>query len=376
MSIMNDSDLIPRPDVQGSLVDALRQGSVLFYGPRRVGKSTMLEQLAASPPAGLVLLRIDLEGFIHDPIGQLAEQIHHKLRASGLIRGIELADRVEGIQAAGLGVTLNQATSVGPWEHIRDDLVQAASSIVDTTLIVALDEVPWWLDAIVERDGSAAGRAALAALRRLRQDRGLSDRLRMVLTGSIGLAGYSTEILASAELNDLTTIVMPPMSRDEGATLFEIEMTARGLPCSAPAANWATDLAGGSPYWIKCLATNCGASGADDTGAIDAAVDALLVPALRKQFADEGRDHFRRRHRRVMPALLAMLESVSGNDAGNPLQATLNAAAKAQPELTRGDVKECVHLLMDGFYLRDGPDNTVEWVNPLFRRWWVKYGEP
>ncbi|MBW2255584.1 MAG: AAA family ATPase [Deltaproteobacteria bacterium] len=369
-------DIIPRPEVRNELFDALGGGSVLLYGPRRVGKSTLLNEIAEHPPHAHTLLRIDLEGHLQHPVEELASQVRHHLRIAGLGPGTDLKEHIEQVEGAGFGVRLRQAGSPGPWEQLRDDLEAAVSSQPGHTLVVALDEVPWWLDAIVGQDGAGAGRAALATLRRLRQHRLLSERLRFVLTGSVGLAGLASELGASAELNDLATVVMTPMTLEQGATLFEAELTAAGRQCSPVAARHAAQLAGGSPHWIKRLASAIPPGGALDAEVVEAACEALLAPAVRMEFADEGREHFRRRHGRVMPALLAMLEAVSGGDTGQPVQGAINAALQVQPELTPGQVRECVFLLVDGFYLRQGPEDTLEWVNPLFRRWWLRYGGP
>jgi hypothetical protein len=109
-------------------------------------------------------------------------------------------------------------------------------------------------------------------------------------------------------------------------------------------------------------------------GDIDAAADLLLAPTLRKQFADEGREHFKRRHPEQMPALLAILEALSGDDTGLPAQAALNAARAALPDASAADARECLYLLIDGFYLGEASDGSLSWVMPLFRRWWLRYG--
>src|SRR5262249_50326759 len=155
-----------------------------------------------------------------------------------------------------------------------------------------LDEVPWWLDTIEERSGASEARSALATLRRIRQAPVFHQRLRMVLTGSIGLAGLAEALEASAELNDLATMLAPPMTEDEGASLFETEVAARGGVCNREAARHAARSAGGSPHWVKVLAVQVGQD-ASTAARVDAAMDALLVPQHRALFADEGREHFR-----------------------------------------------------------------------------------
>jgi hypothetical protein len=106
---------------------------------------------------------------------------------------------------------------------------------------------------------------------------------------------------------------------------------------------------------------------------VDAAVGSLLVPEQRRLFADEGQEHFRRRHADLYPALVAILEAVSADDDGHQLEAAITAALAADDRLTRRRAEECVWLLVDGFYLNVRGDR-LSWVNPLFRRWWLRYG--
>lgn len=93
---METTDLIPRPEIRATLIDALRPASVLLYGPRRVGKSTLLDQLSADPPEGLTMLRIDLEGHLQRPVEQLAEQLHQALVTADPIHPNELLGRRHG----------------------------------------------------------------------------------------------------------------------------------------------------------------------------------------------------------------------------------------------------------------------------------------
>lgn len=369
---MLESDLVDRPAVRQTLLGILERKSLLLYGPRRVGKSTELDRLVANPPPGRRVIRIDLEGHLREPIQELAEAVRVHLIEARLLR-LDPTDGVESVQVAGFGVTLSEQEVQDPWRTLEGDLVRAVER--SGGLVLALDEVPWWLEAIETKLGAGEARAALAALRRLRQRTGLQERLRMILTGSIGLSALAAELGASAELNDLEQATMPPLDPAQGAALFESELAALSLPCTPQAAKEAAHLAGGSPHWIRRLARLC-PTGASSPAEVESAVHQLLTPMRRNEFRDEGREHFERRHRARMPALLAILESVSHMDAGAPVQGALNAAIGALPELSQAQARECVFLLMDEFYLRTGEADTLDWVNPLFRRWWLLYGDP
>lgn len=369
---MRESDLIDRPAVRQHLLSTLERKSLLLYGPRRVGKSTELDRLVANPPPGRRVIRIDLEGHLHNPIQELAEAARVHLVEAGLLR-LAPTPGVKSVQVAGFGLTLSEQEVEDPWRTLQGDLLSAVAS--SDGLVLALDEVPWWLEAIETKLGAGQARSALAALRRLRQRTGLRHRLRMILTGSIGLSALAAELGASAELNDLEQVIMPPLDPAQGAALFESQLAGFSLPCTPRAAQEANRLAGGSPHWIKRLATLC-STGASSKAEVEAAVDQLLTPMRRNEFRDEGREHFERRHRARMPALLAILEAVSHVDTGAPRQGAINAAISALPRLTNAQAMECVFLLMDEFYLRPAEEDSLDWVNPLFRRWWLRYGDP
>lgn len=107
---------------------------------------------------------------------------------------------------------------------------------------------------------------------------------------------------------------------------------------------------------------------------MDAAAEALLQPLMRKMFADEGSEHFRRRHAHRRGALLAILETAAARPDATTVTTAISSALAAQPELTVPEARECVHVLLDGFYLRLDVHDRLVWVNPLFRGWWLRFG--
>jgi len=237
------------------------------------------------------------------------------------------------------------------------------------------DEVPWWLDGVRRRGSDAEAKKALGWLRHLRQHDAFQGRLRMILTGSVGLAGLATQLEAAAELNDLVIVEVGPLAPSDGAALFAAELARRGQAASPAATATAHLQAGGSPHWIKQLAARAGPSvaqlGPADVGA---AVESLLTPRMRHLFQDEGRAHLRRRHGSTRAELLsAILDAVSATSEGGPVEAALGAALAPTANTPRQTAEEALYQLVDEFYL-DIEGGRVRFVNPLFRRWWVLYG--
>lgn len=368
--------MLAREQVEAAVWERLESTSLILHGARRMGKSTLLLAMAAQPRAGWRAVRVDLEGMHINPLAGLLDTLRQQLEGAGLWSPrSELAAQIEEVNLGGVGGKLRAPASIDPWAALRDTLSTALSRLpVSERLIIALDELPWWLDAVEAAGGPGSARAALASLRRLRQEASFVDRVRLVLTGSVGLSGQVASLDAGAELNDLDTLLLPPLSPAAGAALFETELLSRSLSSAEASSKHAHLLAGGSPHWIKQLAARVGAPGARGPADVDAAVDRLLHPSERHRFDDEGHQHFRRRYKKWDGALRGVLEALSSADHGHPFQGAVNAALGAQAGLARSEARDVVYLLFDGFYLAEAEDGTLSWYNPIFRRWWERYG--
>jgi hypothetical protein len=281
-----------------------------------------------------------------------------------------LAERIEGVTAAGISVQLGDKEQERPWDALLDSLAERMPEDPDEIFVIALDEAPWWLDAL-ERERQGAARTALAQLRHLR---GRFPRVRWVLTGSIALARPAIAWGATAELNDLDLIEVPPMTEAEGRTVFEMVCLDAQREVSAEAAGLAHQLAGGLPHWIRVLAERSRSAGEGEglvsVEIVAAECERLLSRANRHLFEEEGRTHFERRY--------APEERLVARD-------VLVRVAKAEPALRQGVVaallcegadkpriERVLDRLLDEFYL-DESEGSLRFVVPLMMRWFVRW---
>jgi hypothetical protein len=242
-------------------------------------------------------------------------------------------------------------------------------------LVLFLDEVPWWLEA-AEKGAPGSAREGLARLRRLRQNPSLEERIRMVFTGSVGLAGVIQDVHASAEMNDIElSFELPPLAQEPGTTLFEQDLAGLGRDCTAEAATRAWKEAGGVPFWIKRLASAAPGAGLVDTETVGRAIDALLQPALRNEFREEGWEHFERRYGADERVAATRMLACACQGVSEPKSEAelLSAALAARPGLGRREAEELLWRLLDTFYLRRDDDGYRVRI-PLFARWWGQYG--
>lgn len=348
-------------------------------GARRVGKTELCRTLTKGQRAGWHFVRVDLEKCVD--VVSAAALIEADLAAAGFGPGAaaRAVQQVESLQIAGTGGTLRAAASADPWTRIQAALTRACDQAgPEGTFVLILDEVPWWLDALRGREGDAVARDALAALRHLRQRDDLVGRFRMLLTGSIGLAGFARQVGASAEVNDLMPPYdLRPLNRAAALTVFELALGDRRLRATPTAAAVAVGEAGGFPHWIKLIAERVAPAvgvTVEERDVADA-IDTLLSPRLRNLFEDEGGEHLRRRHGpRRARTLSAVLSAAVGSE-GAPFQALVAAAAAAENGTTRRQAEECVYLLADEYYLEESEPGRWTFLLPLLRRWWARYGE-
>lgn len=330
-----------------------------------MGKTTVLEWMLAVGRVGWAGVFVDLQGAstVEDLIVRWESRVPVAVRAAVAIR--TAAPDVVRAAAGAVGAPASDA-----WRGAAVLLeVHLAMLPATDRLVVVLDEVPWWLDELERREPGAA-RSALAALRRLRHL--WPERLRFVLTGSVGLAGLAADLGASAELNDLDVKTLPPLPVAGGCTVFELSLPA-GSRVHRDAARAAHMLAGGSPFWIRELAQRVMEQ---DVGvdAVERAAAVLLQPALRHLFADQAREHFLRRDPRDVPVLGALLAAASADDAGVTEEALITAALAARADVSRQRARELVYRLSDAWYLMEEPPRRWRFAMPLFRRWWCHYG--
>ena len=355
------------------LWQALGERNLIMSGPRRVGKSSMLKLMARHPAVGFALYRADLQGC--GTVEEAFQRIYDVLPRPRMAEVAAQAGRVQEVS----GVKLADQERGSPWDRLKLALLGALKTLPEATrLVVALDEVPFWLDEL-ERDEPRAARLSLAQLRYLRQHHAL-ERVRWILTGSVGLAGRAIAWEAAAELNDLDIIQAPPLDESAGRAVFEAAYTERmeqPIPVSQEACAYAHRLSGGRPHWIKQLAERVRPQGSRiDVAAVQRAEASLLSREMRHLFRDEGRDHFRRTataaEAEVMEAILtAVAEADRPLPRSGLLAVGMSVKLSAGAGMDRRGVDRLLLRLADEYYLTEvGPD-SIEIAMPLFGRWWA-----
>ena len=204
------TDFFDREHEQQQLARLLREGAhVSLVAQRRVGKTSLLHQVRHGLSEELTCLYVDLQHAVDasDAIVALAlaTREHHGLwtRASAAFANVLGAVTELGIDE--LTIKLREGV-LGDWrakgQRIVGDL--AAS---DPPVVLMFDELPVLLVKLLRRD-RADGEAFLSWLRHICLAH--TDQLRVVVTGSIGLAPVAHRAGLSGTLNHYTPMQLEP----------------------------------------------------------------------------------------------------------------------------------------------------------------------
>ncbi len=210
----------------------LNERSILFTAERRVGKTTVLNQLKGTPKAGYRVIFSDLEKidspleFINDVLNKTAPFISTEDKASGWF--FKLWEALEGTEIGGLFKIPEHKEK--DWKALLQIAINAICSKTNDTVVFLWDELPYMLQKINEHEianGSVEGSSLkiMDTLRALRQEH---SNLRMVFTGSIGLHHVlntlTNDTYASESVNDLEKVALLPLNENAAQEMAQFHL--------------------------------------------------------------------------------------------------------------------------------------------------------
>ena len=216
-------DFFPREQIIKKIYRRLDAGNhVYISAPRRSGKTAIMRYLEDNPRAGYVFLYISVED-IDDTekyFELLSEELLESSAVSQLIKASEkaqslfahFAEHIKKVKVWNVELETQQREKP-KYSRVFEDLMRRMET--DEFRIVLLsDEFPVALERIAKEQGDEAGVEFLHINRSIRQraQRGLQ----FIYTGSIGLPNIAGKLKATATINDLNIIEVPPLSREEG----------------------------------------------------------------------------------------------------------------------------------------------------------------
>ena len=352
--------------------------SIYMNDLRRVGKTMILDKMAAEPPPAWLPVKRDLGGchtaaeFATQAYRDSKDVLGRKKRA--LRRMNELLGALKGAEIAGV-LKLPNGTPA-PWKEVLtrtfSDLDEQMAG-TSQHFVFLWDEVPFLLDNVSKREGPPVAMEILDTLRSLSQD---YSRVRLVLTGSVGLHHVLTSLRAkgyvNSPLNHMERIAPGPLAPEDATELALSLLRGSNLACPEPeaCARALAEAVGNVAFYIHKLVSRLPRKREIDTALIDTTLD--------KEIAHPDNDWDLLHYRTRLPLyygnnevpVLHILDAVAA--ASEPL--ALNTIRKALSAQTPFDdteqLRQLLKLLQQDHYLERNDKGHYSFRFPLIRRWW------
>jgi hypothetical protein len=243
---------------RANLVEKIRAGANLsLVAPRRVGKTSLLRAAQRDLAEEFACLFVDLEACTtpEEAIREIAEAaVRHqslKTRVSEWLSKFNASASLS-TPVGEVAVDLKEALQVD-WQRRGHQLIEGL--VHDNQAVVLfIDELPILVRALLRQPATAGARnpadVFLSWLRKVTQEH--RGTLRVVMTGSIGLAPMVERANLSATLNAFEHLTLHPW--DGATTVAALLALAKGTgtPLSEPGARSMAELLGvGVPYHVQ-----------------------------------------------------------------------------------------------------------------------------
>lgn len=221
----------PRKDITDALAGALANDHVIFPGPRRTGKTSILLHLKATcaPPSRVVLVNAEKYSNATELVQGIAQEVitpDLKKRAGKLLKSG--ASKIKGFKVGIFGLDFNQAAEAD-WAKAAEGLLQALIEEENSVLIM-IDEFSVFVNSVARRSTDEAEKL-LRWFREWRQ-RLVDTKVRFLLTGSIGIDTVLRRLKLGDTVNDCRSIEMSPPATEAAHEFLRARAHENGIAVS------------------------------------------------------------------------------------------------------------------------------------------------
>lgn len=199
---------------------------ILMAAPRRIGKTSLMREIADRLQDRYYCLQVDLQKAESpaDAVMELSKATHPYKniwdKTKGIFKNIldGLTDNIESLGIDDIAVTLRSGMTAGDWKNKGDQLFSTLAE-TDKPVIIFFDELPILINRLLK-----GKEYQITPERRIDTDLFMSwirdnsirhkGKVRIVITGSIGIEPALKQADLSASLNTFSSFVLPAWSAE------------------------------------------------------------------------------------------------------------------------------------------------------------------
>ncbi|MEI9955542.1 MAG: hypothetical protein WDM90_04345 [Ferruginibacter sp.] len=215
------------------LKDRIANGNNLqIAAPRRIGKTSILYYLLDNKVDGNIYVYIDTEAIVNenDFYKKLLKEIikTDEIKSSGWFnklwqKGNKFLSKIKSVKILGQQIDFDETEAVTDYKTEVENLLAGLEFENNQRLILLIDEFPQTVQNIVDAGNGNIDAAIhfLQSNREIRLNPDINTKVTFIYTGSIGLNHTVSAINATAFINDLNSVEVEPLQKEEAASLLQ-----------------------------------------------------------------------------------------------------------------------------------------------------------
>ncbi|WP_298357344.1 hypothetical protein [Runella sp.] len=219
-----------RDDIVDEIYEALEEGqNLLLSAPRRVGKTSIIHYIKDNPADEYYCVYVDTEDVSDSQtfFKVLLKAIFDIENKNRFLKTIEKAGKkiksflssIDNVEVGGVKIDFNEKADekLDYYEKFKDFLEKA--DLDNRKILLMIDEFPVTIEHIRDEQGEQAARNFLKQNRAIRQNDKYNQKIKFIYTGSIGLLSVVKKLNATADVNDIQTYKLRPLSLKDALEL-------------------------------------------------------------------------------------------------------------------------------------------------------------
>jgi len=373
---IGSEDVIGRDGFIDLLWKVINQQSLVLSAERRMGKTCIVQKMAAEAPKGIIAIYHDFEGvespleFVRILFNDVERYLARKKQFANRAR--MFLKKFHGAEFKGF----KMPWSVEPhWKELLVKTIEDLKDHQEDLLVFFWDEIPMMLDKMTNRSGADFAMELLDALRSLRQ---MNSKLRMVFTGSIGIhhvistlkeKGYTNEPINDMHIEDL-----PTLATEDAVNLAHKLLEGEELPVEQPDATCKAIASEVDciPYFIHHIV---GKIARERTELNPDVVGEIVLQGLTNPMDAWDLNHYRDRInsyfvKEEQPFVLKILDIIARSEIPLPFFNLFNLLKSDLVTEDEEMIRKLIKMLMKDHYILQAQEGGYYFKFPLIKRWW------
>jgi len=372
--IPRGKDFYQRDRIIKRIYRRLEAGNHIFLSaPRRAGKTSIMRYMEENPEDGFAFVYLNVEDVqdIEEYFRLLSEELLESQAVSRLLRISDRAKRLftdfaEVIKSIKVwGVELDPPDKEQPKYSKEFEKLLRNVAPDELTIVILVDEFPVALERIEKAHGSEQAKHFLHLNRGIRQraDQGVL----FTYTGSIGLPNIARKLEATATINDLNIVKIPPLDREDAKEFatrllhhYNVKYEKSAIDSLLDRIQWLT------PFFIQ-LCVQVMIDEYEEKGAL---ITKELVDKVILKSSTHGNSIYFENYYTRLDKTLSEVEATLAKRILQFIAEQHQASIEELKELgARNDILDILEF--DGYIYAE--EDHFRFNSPILRDWWVKH---